>query len=490
MKKAHLIVESAGSGGTIEKDDSSNSADGTAVAKTAPLKKDCLLSCIAYIGPWRIGITIFIVGSLVNFLSFAFASQSLLASLGAVQFLSNIFFGKVILKEEPNWLTYLSTAIIISGMAITVAFSSHSSTEFDQAGLIALYDTTYITFLVLYFFFLACMEVLFWYYTKKMDEVKTATKIRVKILFDFLFKLMYIFNQGIVLPGAWILRPCCYSLVSASIGTQSVLQAKCIAELISYSGVKGHANQFLDYMIYLNIFFFFFGLQIWLYRLNKALMMFDGLVIIPVVQVFWTTSAIIQGGIYFKEFAGFSAGRMIAFIIGLLIIFFGVYLLACAATFKPKDTTVTGTEMQDATTVADRIKDMEDNNSPAPHLSRAADPSSSFRYSPSQSARNLQGKKSSIQDKIVGNFISALETSTFANTITPEIEPAPVVRRMSVQFERNVLNPLEKGLGLNPSPPLSPNTPSTRLLDEQSMPSPISEKPKSSLLNNQDDSSA
>jgi len=39
---------------------------------------------------WRFGMSIFIIGSLVNFSSFAFAAQSLLAALGTVQVILNL----------------------------------------------------------------------------------------------------------------------------------------------------------------------------------------------------------------------------------------------------------------------------------------------------------------------------------------------------------------------------------------------------------------
>lgn len=44
---------------------------------------------------WYLGAMLLVIGSLVNFVSFAFAPQSLLASLGSVQFVSNVIFGKV-----------------------------------------------------------------------------------------------------------------------------------------------------------------------------------------------------------------------------------------------------------------------------------------------------------------------------------------------------------------------------------------------------------
>lgn len=51
---------------------------------------------------WYIGAFLLVAGSLVNFASFGFAPQSLLASLGSVQFISNVIFGKV-RRTGPLW---------------------------------------------------------------------------------------------------------------------------------------------------------------------------------------------------------------------------------------------------------------------------------------------------------------------------------------------------------------------------------------------------
>jgi hypothetical protein len=43
----------------------------------------------------RVGAFLFMIGGVLNFVSFSYAAQSLLASLGSVQFVSNVVFGKV-----------------------------------------------------------------------------------------------------------------------------------------------------------------------------------------------------------------------------------------------------------------------------------------------------------------------------------------------------------------------------------------------------------
>lgn len=69
---------------------------------------------------WAIGMSIFVVGSLVNFASFAFAAQSLLAALGTVQFISNVFFAKFILNEILTLRIILATLLIMFGLVIAI----------------------------------------------------------------------------------------------------------------------------------------------------------------------------------------------------------------------------------------------------------------------------------------------------------------------------------------------------------------------------------
>jgi len=48
---------------------------------------------------WVVGTVVFISGSLLNFAAFAFAPQSILASLEGIQFVTNVLFGKFVLNS-------------------------------------------------------------------------------------------------------------------------------------------------------------------------------------------------------------------------------------------------------------------------------------------------------------------------------------------------------------------------------------------------------
>ena len=94
---------------------------------------------------WIMGTCIFVSGSLLNFASYAFAAQSLLASLEAIQvrpcsrrprsaprgrpslpspqFVSNTVFGKFVHKAVITTRMYLGTTLIVVGTLVVVCFS-------------------------------------------------------------------------------------------------------------------------------------------------------------------------------------------------------------------------------------------------------------------------------------------------------------------------------------------------------------------------------
>ena len=84
--------------------------------------------------------TVFVIGSLVNFVSFAFAAQSLLAALGTVQFISNVFFAKFVLKQVITLRMVLATTTICAGLVLAILFSNHNDSQYSAADLMKLYE--------------------------------------------------------------------------------------------------------------------------------------------------------------------------------------------------------------------------------------------------------------------------------------------------------------------------------------------------------------
>ncbi|GMH54954.1 hypothetical protein TrLO_g10003 [Triparma laevis f. longispina] len=250
---------------------------------------------------WFIGTFFFVSGSLLNFVSFGFAAQSLLAALGSAQFISNVFFGSVILGETVTRQTIYGTVVIIMGNAFVVYFSSHTSTVYTADDLISFYDLDFNC----YAFSMLCVLLTCSYLYNNISS-------RVKL--------------GELIPNSNLYLPLLYANFSAILGTQSVVQAKCLSILLR--ATTSGDNQLVNPFTYFVIFAWLAATSFWLTRMNTALGMFDGLFIIPVLQVFWTFYSIVSGGIYFEEFDSFSPGQMCGFCFGVFIVFVGVYMLS------------------------------------------------------------------------------------------------------------------------------------------------------------------
>ena len=107
---------------------------------------------------WVIGTFVFLSGSFLNFGSYAFAPQSMLASLESIQFVTNILFGKFLLKAKVTGKMYAGTALTVFGTVIAVLFSSSSkSTDMTIDKLFNLWlEPAYL----FYLFLMGCAIVL------------------------------------------------------------------------------------------------------------------------------------------------------------------------------------------------------------------------------------------------------------------------------------------------------------------------------------------
>ncbi|KIY99135.1 hypothetical protein MNEG_8826 [Monoraphidium neglectum] len=97
---------------------------------------------------WQFGVAAFTVGNVANFLSFGYAAQSLLSAIGCVQFVSNVIFASLVLKEKVTRSVLAATACIVAGCVLLVSFGDHSSSVFTAKDLLRFYaEPVYISYL-------------------------------------------------------------------------------------------------------------------------------------------------------------------------------------------------------------------------------------------------------------------------------------------------------------------------------------------------------
>lgn len=255
---------------------------------------------------WRtLGVIVFVLGNIINFGSFAFGSQAVVASLDSIQFVSNVAFAKFIHKEVITWRICIATTSIVVGNLMVVLFAELGVTLYDSSDMIELYKSNHI-----YHGYVA-FAICLWAVTA--------------YTYNYYYK-MRMFHRKLLYRHS-LVEPLCYAISSTIIGTQAVLNAKSMALLISVSG-QTDRNEFEKFYIYLMLGTWLLLVAYWLRRLDLGLKLFPPVFIIPVMQVFFILFAIVCGGIYFREFEAYSPLQFAGFFIGVILILSGVYALA------------------------------------------------------------------------------------------------------------------------------------------------------------------
>ncbi|KAH1260475.1 putative magnesium transporter NIPA8 [Glycine max] len=287
------------------------------------------LKPIIYFQSWRIGIVFFFLGNCLNFISFGYAAQSLLAALGSVQFVSNIAFAYFVLNKMVTVKVLVATAFIVLGNVFLVAFGNHQSPVYTPEQLTEKY--TNISFLL---YLLALISIVALHHSiYKRGELLLGV-------------------SGHDLRPYWsMLLPFSYAVVSGAVGSCSVLFAKSLSNLLRLALSNGY--QLHSWFTYSMLLLFLSTAGFWMTRLNEGLSLFDAILIVPMFQIAWTLFSICTGFIYFQEYqaAGqkpnnglqvFDALRTTMFMLGMMCVFIGISLLA------PDESKVSGPETKDS----------------------------------------------------------------------------------------------------------------------------------------------
>lgn len=249
---------------------------------------------------WYLGTFLFAIGNVLNFMSFSMAPQSFLASLSAVQFVSNVFFASCLLGEVITRRVIGATALIIVGVLVAVSQASHTDRHFSILDLYNFYRGVYSLYLL--------------------------GQLILFIVCSHLYRSA---------PAGAAYAPVCFAAASAMVGTQAVVQAKCVSEILLHRKTFGYNPGALWWFPIAVLVLLIFSQVFWLVRMQLALTLFSGAVIIPCLQVFWTSFSILTGGLYFNEFENFGWERSSIMFIGLCILYVGVYFLVPQAASEP-----------------------------------------------------------------------------------------------------------------------------------------------------------
>lgn len=262
------------------------------------------LKPIIHFHTWRVGILFFFLGNCLNFISFGYAAQSLLAALGSVQFVSNIAFAYFVLNKLVTVKVLAATAFIVLGNVFLVAFGNHQSPVYTPEQLAEKYSN--ITFL--FYCLILMLIVAFHHAVYRRGELLIAV-------------------SGQELRPYWhMLLPFSYAIVSGAVGSCSVLFAKSLSNLLRLAMSSNY--QLHSWFTYSMLLLFLSTAGFWMTRLNEGLSLFDAILIVPMFQIAWTFFSICTGFVYFQEYQVFDALRTTMFILGMTSVFVGICLLA------------------------------------------------------------------------------------------------------------------------------------------------------------------
>ncbi|GIL93388.1 hypothetical protein Vretimale_17472 [Volvox reticuliferus] len=243
----------------------------------------------------------------------AFAAQSLLAALGSLQLVCNVFFAYFVNHEAVTKLIILSTCCIIGGCVLLVVFGNQSSETYTVDQLIHFYTLpAYVVYLVMMAVFVFGFYVLY-LHSKKVCRKRGECG----------------FWYGLLLVS--------YAIFSALLGSQSVLFGKSISVILRTTFTE--SNQLGNWYTWVVLPLFTFTALFWVTRLNKGLRMFPAMIIVPLLQIAWTLFSIVSGMLYFQEYKGFTTLKAIMFPVGVLIVFIGVFILTSGGRAPPEEET-------------------------------------------------------------------------------------------------------------------------------------------------------
>ncbi|XP_059643207.1 probable magnesium transporter NIPA8 [Cornus florida] len=288
---------------------------------------------IMYFQAWRVGILVFALGNCLNFISFGYAAQSLLAALGSIQFVSNIAFAYFVLSKTVTVRVLVATAFIVLGNIFLVAFGNHQSPVYTPEQLAEKYSN--ITFLL--YCLILVLVVALHHSIYRRGELLLAV-------------------PGHDLKSYWhMLLPFSYAIVSGAVGSCSVLFAKSLSILLRLSMSNGYRLH--SWFTYSMLLLFLSTAGFWMARLNEGLSLFDAMLIVPMLQIAWTFFSICTGFVYFQEYQVFDTLRTTMFILGMISVFIGISLLAPDESKggEVKDSSLISVTSSNVSTDADRL---------------------------------------------------------------------------------------------------------------------------------------
>ncbi|KAJ1967983.1 hypothetical protein IWQ62_001522 [Dispira parvispora] len=235
---------------------------------------------------WWLGMVLMVSGEIGNFMAYGFAPASVVAPLGTVTLITNVFLAPLILKERVRGRDLLGVILAATGAVVVV--SSLQSVE------------VVLTPGALWEALLSFQSILYYLVT-------VAAILGLVALSPQWGNRIILVNLGL----------------TALYGGYTVLSTKALSSLLQ-----------LKFILVFKYPITYFLLAILLYSavlqiryLNRALQYFDSTQVIPTQFVLFTLSAIVGSAVIYRDFSGVSLEDALWFILGCSLTFSGVFFI-------------------------------------------------------------------------------------------------------------------------------------------------------------------
>ncbi|KAI0860025.1 magnesium transporter NIPA-domain-containing protein [Xylaria cubensis] len=265
---------------------------------------------------WWAGMSLMILGEILNFVAYAFTDAILVTSLGAISVVIATVLSAFFLKERLSLIGKVACFLCIVGAVIIVLNAPQESSVANiqemQMYVIAPGFLSYAGVIILVSIFLA-----FW----------AGPRYGKKNLFTYISICSWVGALSVV-------------------ATQG-LGAAIVAQI-------GGTPQFNQWFLYVLFVFILATLTTEIVFLNKALNIFNAAMVTPTYYVYFTSTTIITSAVLFRGFKG-TAIQIITVVFGFLTICSGVVLLQLSKSAKDvPDTAVFAGDLDQIQTIAEQ----------------------------------------------------------------------------------------------------------------------------------------
>ena len=269
-----------------------------------------------------LGFAVFLLGNTGDAIGLTFTPQSVITPIGSISLVSNLFFAKLLLGEKIGIRTLIAVCFIICGVIFIVVSSSNAngcgSTETMETLMVRWRQPGFVVFAIFHAFFLIVIFICVVVTEKKMIKrnafkiasivpaVQEQMNIHIPSLLNLTPKQRTFLRFG-------------YPLLGSLFASWTVLLSKSVGELIKVSARQSSSNQLTYWEAWLMLIGLIVSLPCQVIYLNKGLIFFEAMYIVPIFYSVWCLSSITMGALYFREFDNFQLGNFVFFFIGVVL---------------------------------------------------------------------------------------------------------------------------------------------------------------------------